>query len=154
MRGGLAGLKDSLTGFYANHSILTRLVASHSEQAGPAPTPELAQERARNAVQLYDRAVQVIESLAKSYGFKAVFIWQPIAYSTEGGDAERYASPDTWGIGAAFRDATELVRPPVINFSDAFDGVKEAVFIDNAHTNELGAEIIARDIYPQLGLKR
>ena len=153
MRGGIAGLKDSLMGFYAQHSILTRLLASHSEQAGPAPTPEISQERARNAVQLYDRAVDVIENLAKSYGFKAVFVWQPIAYSTQGGDAKRYSN-DTWGIGSAFVDATKLVGTPAINFSEAFDGVKEAVFIDNAHTNELGAEIIARDIYPHLGLKR
>ena len=153
MRGGLAGLKDSLMGSYTNHSILTRILASQSEQAGPAPTPELAQERAGNAVQLYERAVGVIENLAKSYGFKAVFIWQPIAYSTKGGDAERYSN-DSWGVGAAFLDATKLVGPPVINFADAFDGTKEAVFMDNAHTNELGAEIFSRDIYPHLALKR
>ncbi len=82
-----------------------------------------------------------------------MFIWQPIAYSTKGGDAERYSN-DSWGVGAAFLDATKLVGPPVINFADAFDGTKEAVFMDNAHTNELGAEIIARDIYPHLALKR
>ncbi|ORA49134.1 hypothetical protein BST21_07760 [Mycolicibacterium celeriflavum] len=155
MRGGIAGLKDSLAGFYANHSILTRIaLTSNSRQGGPAPTPELAQERARNAVRLYERAVEVIEGLAKSYGFKAVFVWQPLAYTTEGGDAERFASPDDWGLGAAYVDATELMAPPIINLADVLDGEKQAVFIDNAHTNELGAELVARAIYPHIGLKR
>ncbi|OBI80256.1 GDSL-type esterase/lipase family protein [Mycobacterium sp. E740] len=155
MRGGLAGVKDSLVGFYENHSILTRIaLTSNSKQAGPKPTPEIAQERAHNAVQLYDRAVDVVEHLAKSYGFKAVFVWQPLAYTTEGADAERYAHPDDWGLGAAYVDSTKLMRPPVINLADALDGEKQAVFIDNAHTNELGAELVARAIYPHLGLKQ
>lgn len=154
LRGGVAGVKDSVMGFYAQHSILTRLaLTSNSKRAGPELTPALTQERARNAVNLYDRAVSVIEQLAKSYGFKAVFVWQPLAYSTEGGDAERYATPDEWGLGAAFLDATKLIAPPAINLADALDGVEEAVFIDNAHTNEVGADLVARIIYPHLGLK-
>ena len=57
------------------------------------------------------------------------------------------------GSWSGFVDATNLVAPPMIDLADTSDGVKEAVFIDNAHTNELGAEIIARDIYPHLGLR-
>ncbi|WP_156656455.1 hypothetical protein [Mycobacterium sp. 852002-51152_SCH6134967] len=154
LRGGLAGLKDSLMAFYSQHSILTRIaLTSNSKRASPEFTPELTHERARNAVNLYERAIEVIEQLARSYGFKAVFAWQPLAYSTEGGDAERYASPDEWGVGAAFLDASKLVAPPAINLADALDGVEEPVFVDNAHTNEFGAELVARIIYPHLGLK-
>ncbi|KUI23446.1 hypothetical protein AU193_01495 [Mycobacterium sp. GA-1285] len=155
MRGSGLSVKDSVVDFYSTHSILTRLaLRSNSKQAGPAPTAELTQERARNAVHLYERAIDVIENLAKSYGFKPVFVWQPTAYTTEGGDAEQFASPDEWGVGAAFRDATALIAPPVLNFADELDGVKEAVFMDNSHTNERGAELVARAIYPNLGLKR
>jgi len=154
LRGSLAGLMDSFKGFYKRHSILVRgAEAFRSESSGLAPTPLLAETRARNAVELHHRAVEVIERLAESYGFEAVFIWQPDAYTTEGGDAASFTSPDREGFGQAYLDATALLGPPILDLSDSLDGVKDAVFIDEVHTNELGAEIVARAIYPHLSIE-
>lgn len=144
-----------LAGHYAEYSMMARLAGIfRSNGSGPEPTPELAQARARNAVEVHDRAVDVIERLAESYGFEVVFIWQPSAFTTEGGDAARFVRLDRDGIGAAHLGTTKLVGPPVIDLTDSLDGVKGAVFIDDGHTNELGAEIVARAIYPHLRLKR
>lgn len=154
-RGSFSGFIDALNAFYLDHSILVRIVRKFTspEISEPAPTSASPQVQARNAVELHDRAVEVIEGLAKSYGFEAVFFWQPDAYTTDGGDAARFLGWGEEGFGAAYLEATRSVGPPVINLADALDGVQDAVFFDDVHTNELGAELVARAIYPHLGLK-
>lgn len=147
------GTIADLTDYYRKYSILHHLVvriAGKPSGSVRAPAPALASARASNAVTLHNEAVELIERLAESYGFEAVFIWQPDAYTTEGGDAERFATQDREGFGNAYRDATELVGAPVINLADSLNGVTDAVFFDDVHTNELGAQIVAKAIYPHL----
>ena len=157
LRGSLPGVWDSLKSFILRHSILTNIALKfRSDSSGPAPTSAPPEIRARSAVELHKRAIEVIEGLAQSYGFEAVFIWQPNAYTTEGAEiACDWCDREGFeGFGAAYRDATEIVGPTVIDLSDSLDGAKAAVFLDDVHTNEVGAEIVARAIYSHLGLQR
>ena len=46
--------------------------------------------------------------------------------------------------------ARKDLRPPVIDLSDALNGVRAPVMIDYEHTNELGASEVATAIYRYL----
>ncbi len=164
-RGSFSGLMGSFTSLYRAppaegvfgkpRSMVARVAMYFSaRRSRPAPTPELTQARAHNAVTLHNRAVGVIRRLSETYGFEAVFIWQPNAYTTAGDDAAQFASRGRENFGPAYLAATELVGPPVIDLSDSLDGVKDSVFFDHVHTNELGAASVAQAIYPHLRLER
>lgn len=145
---------SNLVGLYVEKSMAARVVRFfRSDARGPDPTPALTEARARNAVDVHNRAVDVIESLAESYGFEVVLVWQPTAFTTVSGDAERFAGDDADGFGAAYRRSTELIGPPIIDLTNSLDDVAGPVFIDHGHTNEFGAEVVARALYPYLPLE-
>jgi lysophospholipase L1-like esterase len=117
----------------------------------PDQSPETATERGREAVQIHRRAVDLVQHLATGYGFDTLFFWQPLLYTKEilpgersivGGWGER---PATWR--AMTTEARRRLQPPVIDLSDALDAVDEPVMIDYNHTNEHGADVVARAIF-------
>ncbi len=110
--------------------------------------------RANDAVSIYLRAVQLIGELAAGYGFQVKTFWQPFLYSKmpvvaekniEGFEGE---SPPAWFAMAA--QARKDLRPPVIDLSDALNGIKAPVMIDYEHTNELGSLAVAKAMYGYL----
>ena len=142
-------------GQYTDVSMIAQVIRIfRSDARPPEPTPELTDVRAQNAIDVHNKATVIIERLAGSYGFDVVFVWQPVAFTREGGDAARFVIPEQDGFGAAYRRSAELIGPPLIDLTDSLDDVDDAVFIDTGHTNELGAEAVARGIYPYLPLGR
>ncbi len=108
-------------------------------------------ERGKDAVTIYQRAVEVVQHLAAAYGFRAEFFWQPLLYTKPVVNGEQDAltefgaTPEAWYASSA--EARRLLKPPVIDLSDVLDNVRQPVFVDFDHTNELGAEVIASAIY-------
>lgn len=139
---------------YGEYSMIVRIVNLIRPQSGTADSaPELTEARARNAVDVHARAVNVIEHLAESYGFEAVFLWQPSAYTTSSGGDVHISGLDHQGYGAAHRRTAELIEPPIVDLTDALESAGRGVFFDGVHTNERGAALVARAIYPHLSLE-
>jgi hypothetical protein len=108
-------------------------------------------ERGRDAVAIYQRAVELVQHLAAAYGFRAEFFWQPLLYTKPVVEGEQDAltlfgaTPEAWY--AESTEARRHLKPPVIDLSDVLDHVAEPVFVDFDHTNERGAELITNAIY-------
>jgi hypothetical protein len=100
-------------------------------------------ERGRDAVAIYQQALELVQHLAATYGFRAEFFWQPLLYTKPVVEGEQDAltvfgaTPEAWYAETA--EARRHLKPPVIDLSDVLDDVDEPLFVDFDHTNERGA---------------
>jgi hypothetical protein len=118
---------------------------------GPDQTPERAVERARDAVSVHRRGVEIAQHLADAYGFQAFFFWQPTVYTKrivageENVPGSWAEDPEVWRVLTS--EARRHLEAPVIDLSDALDDVRQPVMYDFHHTNERGADVMAGAIY-------
>lgn len=104
---------------------------------------------------IHRRGVDHVLALADAYDFAVRFFWQPFLYTkdpltpaeTELVDLPGYDT-DVWLPMTEQVRAT--LREPVIDLSDALDGVDSSLFWDFVHTNEAGARLVAEAIFPYL----
>lgn len=115
---------------------------------------DLADDRARNAVAIHRRGVEVAQRLAASYGVQTAFFWQPSYYTKDRVAAEDeiagYWAEDPRAWRLASRVAREQLRAPVVDLGDALDDVDEPVMYDFHHTNEKGARVMAEAIFERV----
>ena len=91
----------------------------------------------QRTLEVYARGQSLSGALALRSGVEPMYFWQP-QFAT--------AVPD----GPPAQVAASL-RPPTIDLSDAFEGYEsDAVYLDGVHTNELGAELVARAMFPHV----
>jgi lysophospholipase L1-like esterase len=122
-------------------SLLLQLVAEARESLGmlvPAGQSSWSSEEREAAVQptveVYRRGRALVLDVAAAHGVPVAMFWQP---ERDGRD-ER--SPG--------RRAAALAGAPTIDLSGALDEVDpDDVYIDGAHTNELGARIVAEHLW-------
>jgi hypothetical protein len=88
-------------------------------------------EDAQRAVAVYERGRAITGFLAHEHDVDAVFLWQPM----------KAGGPQAW--------TNDHVSAPTVNISDALEDHLD-VFIDGSHTNERGAEIVARRIWREI----
>jgi lysophospholipase L1-like esterase len=123
-----------------------------SAWTGPQDAEPL--RRGANAAAIHARGVALARRLARSYGFRTAFFWQPDVYSKRirAGEEtlEGYLGADPKAWDAADRGARANLRPPVRDFAGALDGVRRPVMYDFVHTNEAGARAVAERIYAEL----
>ena len=110
-------------------------------------------------IRIYAENMRLVERLSPSYGFAALYYWQPVVFWKKNlvGDEsrsakqwpafkkllvdvrERFDTTPPLSEGARFRDLTGL-----------FDDIQEPVFIDSAHFSESENQILAREIAKDL----
>ncbi len=118
---------------------LQGLVSERSASADDAyfdPPPEVVAQALDNAEQIYRRSLELIRFMARTHDVPALLFWQP---HTPPSEAQSYY------------DLGDRVAGEGIDISDAFENVAEPIFIDGAHTNELGARVAAAAIWEHLG---
>ncbi|MGN6696325.1 MAG: hypothetical protein ACTHN0_19260 [Aquihabitans sp.] len=146
---------------YAEHSALRKVVRwFKSVPAGAAPTTPSAPagvsqddgsagdptirnrdgnvqwgtfEDGRQGVEIYARARAISQSIGERSGVPSVYFWQPINADYPAIDFARKRLPSG-----------------VIDLSDALGQQADQVFIDTAHTNEVGARLIAGAMWAKL----
>ena len=128
---------------------VARAVASRLGRPAPgsgSPLPDETMRRlAGDVAERYVANVKIVESLARGYGFRAYFFWQPMIFgkaelvAVEREEAQKYAWTEP-----AFRAVYEKIRvSPVLNADPAFHDLsgifvdeQKLVFIDYCHTTE------------------
>jgi hypothetical protein len=109
------------------------------------------ERRGADAAYVYSRGVKLATRVAASYGLETAFVWQPFLYSKRIAPGERpvlgwlATDPDAWR--RASQAARSRLGPGVIDLSNALDAEPAPVMYDLAHTNELGARVVARALY-------
>ncbi|HYF45697.1 MAG TPA: SGNH/GDSL hydrolase family protein, partial [Acidimicrobiales bacterium] len=131
-----------------------------------APVPPVGRPPGRDDVvegtmQVYGQGLDLARRLAEAYGFPVVHFWQPDLFNTDQLVPGEQELLDLLGLDefryGALRDLSEEVAdalpPGVIDITDAYDGRDEAVLTDQAHTNEVGARMVAEAMYEHLRVR-
>jgi lysophospholipase L1-like esterase len=140
-------------------NVLRRLgVADHREEAAIHPRPvrdSTADEETlfRDVVAIYGNTVQTVVALGQSYGFKALFYWQPTVFDKERltpyeeSERQRMAHLQRfyWKVSGLVQQGGLATEYDGV-FHDVggiFDAVSQPVFVDWCHICERGNEVIA-----------
>lgn len=112
------------------------------------PVPKDGARLVEAALDVYFNNHQIVNALAKQYGFTALFYWQPVLYTKPTLSAWEKQEMDRYGeaefVRRAYRAFTERAKPSnVFDLSNAFDGETGTVFIDTWHISEAGNARIA-----------
>jgi lysophospholipase L1-like esterase len=163
----------ALVGRVVADSAMQRLAQSIGRRILGAPTdlhPVPAADPAvlaRGVVDGYRANVAIVDALAARYGFRPLFVWQPVVFSKakptpfEREEAGKYAwtAPIFAEVARAIEAAGDLRdRPDFVNLADVFREVDDLVFIDYCHTTEAGnarvAEVLFRHVDQIAGSSR
>jgi hypothetical protein len=164
-----ASVASTVRTWWADHSATALAVGRVRDVFEDEPTIQVADVNAAPidsidpvaagdaAAAIHRRGVDHVVALGEAYGFEPVFFWQPYLYTK---DPLTPAESDLVGLPGYDTDVwipmTERIRSnlrePVVDLSDALDGVDSSLFWDFVHTNETGARLITEAIYSHLAV--
>jgi lysophospholipase L1-like esterase len=123
----------------------------------PAFGPERDELEITLAAEQYGRGVRTARALAGQRGIPVVHVWQPQPFAKVASPADdelyRRLNFDTSSLPDSTRTYLEIRErsgAEPIDLSRIFDGVDVPIYFDSSHTNELGARIIATELYGRL----
>lgn len=127
-----------------------------------APNPETPAERdeterVQHFLTGFSAGVRTAEQAARANGITLVHFLQPVlATKRPLGEHDREAydvvdADEEYDVGLWERVRALSFPSHVIDVTTALDGVDEPLYFDQVHTNELGAELVARAMYEHLG---
>jgi lysophospholipase L1-like esterase len=140
------------SGFYR----LARAFRSRLDNRMPAPALSLpdktANRLASDVADRYAANVKIVETLARGYGFRPLFFWQPTIFNktaltaAERDEARKYAwtEPAFRKVYERISESRELKTDPAFHdLSQTFVDEKSLAFIDYCHTTEIANARIA-----------
>jgi len=107
----------------------------------------------KRAIKIYIRNMNVINSLANQFDFKAYHVLQPNLFTKK--NLSNFENKnisliptDKINTLVSMYDQARLINTPnkLIDLSSIFDSVNETIFIDDHHLNSKGAKIIANEV--------
>jgi hypothetical protein len=136
-------------------TLVTRISQHYTDR--PIPATDL-DGLARGAVQNYLGNMDVVEGLAKQYGFDYSFFWQPVLYASHkvpaGNEQQILRSKVMAHLEAWCPRVYDLMqnehRPHFYNLSNIFDNTREPVYLDWCHIVMKGNRVIAQRMYSVL----
>ena len=155
---------DCLNLTYSARLVKLLMENHRSQNHAEVSDGELAR-RAQATLQNYQANLKLVQIMAKAYGFKTYFFWQPVlAYGDKpltpfekqlkearsqefGGEVHR-------GLKAVYEQAESrsTVSGEFVFLGRAFDEVNELVYVDEFHLDPRGNEMIARVIAQRVRL--
>jgi hypothetical protein len=114
---------------------------------------------ARDVVRRYAANVKLIEALAQAYGFRPLFVWQPVVFSKSNLTAFEREESEKFGwtkdlfqrVHEELRSAADLSSDPAFcDLSEVFQQSESLVFLDFCHTTEAANESIAGRLVERL----
>jgi lysophospholipase L1-like esterase len=138
---------------------VARAVRSRLGQRAAGPTPSLSDESAHrlagDVADRYAANVKIVETLARGYGFRPLFFWQPTIFNkteltaAERDEAQKYAwtEPAFRAVYERINESSELKADPAFHdLSRIFVDEKSLVFVDYCHTTETANARIAEQM--------
>lgn len=111
---------------------------------------------ANDVLDIYEKNVEIIQSLAERYSFKVLFYWQPVIYGKkhltkyeEGAKQEGSKEQPFFDVTYELlrrRNSTNNYDKRFHDISMIFSDVREPIFIDRLHLGETGNSYIAERI--------
>lgn len=114
---------------------------------------------AQTIVSGYAANLGIVEALGKAYGFRAVFVWQPVIFTKshlipfEQEERQKYA----WAADLFTRVRTAMEKSPELaaesaffDLSDIFRDTDSLVFLDFCHTTEQANATIASELVSRI----
>jgi hypothetical protein len=120
----------------------TSAPSTEAPAAEVPPTTEVeaparsAEEVGAAAVAVYERSRVLIRSIAKRAGIVPAFFWQPVP---------RWDDPQL-----PYAHAVDQLTEPTVSIADCLDDHQE-VYLPDEHTNEQGANLVARCLWDEIG---
>jgi lysophospholipase L1-like esterase len=145
----------------SNTGALARRVATRLKGPAPWPAPADPGRLAREVADDFFRNMDVVEALARGFGFRYAAFWQPLAVAegktltAEEQDGVRRQLGLSYEAGRAAAAATSALvrarpRPGLTYIADAFDGERQSLYVDACHLLPEGNRLIADRIYEAL----
>jgi hypothetical protein len=137
--------------------LLTLRSAGEHLPEDPEEPPLDAPDVADHAMARYGRQIELARTLADSAGVPVLFAWQPLmseAPSEASDEFEPMAREDAEWHRRLTGSARAALPSDVLDLSDSLDDVAKPVFPDWAHTNEVGARLVASDLLDAIVQRR
>ncbi len=177
---GNAGLiREGLTGAIRDYSMIYQAFSQGLTHAVPnkgikrmktAPVRRYASasysddelnQLAEEIVSDYLQGLDYIKSLSKIYGFKYIFLWQPVLFSKAFISSEERTYRKAWKDRQRrklFEKVYKIMGTKKVihlyNLSTIFNGIESTIFVDFMHITEQGNEIVVDRIYEILEEER
>lgn len=143
-------VKDS--GSYRFAQVIRRRLDGDAAPPQAAPATFKVPDVPDGVVHRYEANVALVETLAKSFGFRPLFFWQPTVFTkgvlvpVEREEAQKYAwaEPFMNHVYESIETSPRLKSDPAFgDLSTIFDDTASLVFIDYCHTTEAANARIA-----------
>ena len=124
-----------------------------------SPLLKMSHRLAGDVVRGYAANVKLVEALGKAYGFRPLFVWQPVIFFKSSlFRSRRKRAPSTAGRRPCSRTSEPMISqekqltsdPAFINLCEIFKDTTALVFLDFCHTTEEANAKIAAEIVPRL----
>jgi hypothetical protein len=153
-KGGFSYFRQTNT-----YRFLERIAARtpfHRKQVEPVEGPD-PDAMSAAVVQNYVQNMEIVNLLAKQYGFRAIFAWYPnlavghkelTPYEQQVLNMEYKKFPDLGLMyQAAYRKARELNRPDLLYLGDLLDDQKASLYVGISHLKPAGNQIVADRLF-------
>jgi len=121
-------------------------------------------DTAKQTINVYEAHIKQVRAIAKAYGFKVFFFWQPNLFSLTKQMLPYEAEMVNNASKVLVQSQQQVYLLAKENFSgreakniyflgNVFDQVNEPVYIDQVHVGPNGNQMIAKEIYKRIKLK-
>ncbi|MGB3409646.1 MAG: hypothetical protein WBA45_00505 [Microthrixaceae bacterium] len=148
---------DVIARLPSNDAERSQMEEAHGSGKPMAWGPEREALEVKLASTQYRRGADLARRTGRSYGVPVVHIWQPQPFAKEPNPADdelwkRLDFNPQWigGSRATYDKIREDSGVNPVDLTHVFDDVRQPIFFDSSHTNELGAKIVATNIYESL----
>ena len=137
--------------------ISTEIYVSRHPEAKPKFPPQLAKVMAQQAIENYEQNLQIVDSLARTYGFRPFYFWyptstvgdKPLTPEEQGYVSEEAAqAPKEYEVTrAAYALFQRLQRPSFEYLGDILDAQPQQLYLDVSHLTPDGNRMVAERMF-------
>lgn len=119
-------------------------------------SPEQEEQLARDAVRLYAANLSIVDDLARDFGFRTLYFWQPVIFTKRHlTPDEQQAARENGFMREFFERANDMRRegglsgrPDFHDISGIFDEIEEPIYFDFVHIAEHGNQRVVEAMLP------
>jgi lysophospholipase L1-like esterase len=155
----VAQLTDAINNHFLTYKLVKNLIFRAKQEGGVIAVAGSRMDEAQlttlaaTIVDDYDKNMALVKALAKQYGFRYYFFWQPMLFNTTALTAEEQGY--SWWKDKKWvflhRKVESLIREKkydhFYNLSTIFDQKQKTVYLDFGHLSEGGNDQVAEAMY-------